>query len=299
MVVNLNTNPPKLSVCVVTYNQEGYIAECINSLVEQKTSFDFEIIIGDDCSTDKTAEIVRAFADKYPNIIKLIVRNKNVGAAQNFIDVHESAIGEYVAHIDGDDYTLPGKFQTQVDFMDSNPTCNLTWHRMLVEKNGELKADLFDFSKIPKNGFLRADILKYITIGMNSSKMYRLGSFDFKKPNFPVLDYFANVEQVGDGYASFISDQPFGVYRAGVGIASSGIKIKKIINKTFRYFMVKYPEHTKEINQAVLVLLITSLKNLRFKEVLIFSKTYILSFSFVTFFRLFKEIKFIKTLRLP
>jgi len=298
MEINRNKSV-KLSVCVVTYNQENYIAECIQSLVDQKTNFDFEIIVGDDCSTDKTTEIVRIFENKYPHLIRLLLRDKNVGAAQNFMDVHHAATGDYVAHIDGDDYALADKFQVQVDFMDSNPRCNLSWHRMLVEKNGELRGDLFDTNQIPKEGFSRADILKYITIGMNSSKMYRAGSFDFERPNFPILDYFANVEQVGDGFASFVSGQPLGVYRAGIGIASNGMKIKCILNQSFRYFLNKYPEYTQEINQAVLVLLLASLKNLRFKEIRLFSKIYFRSFRFLSLIKLYKELEFIKMLRLP
>lgn len=290
---------PKVTICVVTYNQEKYIKQCLQSIVDQDTNFEFEVIVGDDCSTDSTTEIVCSFYEKYPDLIKPILRKENVGAAQNFMDVHNAASGDYVVHIDGDDYMLPSKLQIQVDFMNSNPTCNLTWHRMLVEQDGELKDDLFDIHNIPKEGFTRADILKFISIGMNSSKMYRAGSFDFELPDFPILDYFSNVEQVGKGHANFVSDKPLGVYRAGIGIASSDAKIKVVLDQSFRYFLIKYPEFTQEINQAVLVLLLASLKNFRFKDVLLFSKTYFRSFRFVSLTNLFKELEFIKTLRLP
>ena len=58
--------PPKVSVCVVTYNQEKYIRQCLQSIVDQETDFDFEVIVADDCSTDRTSCIVQEFADKYP-----------------------------------------------------------------------------------------------------------------------------------------------------------------------------------------------------------------------------------------
>ncbi|MCU7995607.1 glycosyltransferase [Shewanella glacialipiscicola] len=290
---------PKLSVCVVTYNQDKYIEQCLMSIIEQKTDFDFEIIVGDDCSTDNTARIVHSLCEKYPTLIKLLCYEKNVGAAQNFLNVHNSARGKYIAHIDGDDYMLPDKLQSQMDFMESNPNCNLSWHRMLVDFGDELKCDLFDIKNIPNGGFKRSDILKFITLGMNSSKMYRSGTFDFLRPDFPMLDYFANVEQIGDGRANFVSDKPLGVYRAGIGIAKGDFKVKVALNKSFRYFLAKYPVYRQEINQAVLVLLIAAIKNLRYKEIKLFFWTYIYSFNIISHFSLFQDLKFIKTLRLP
>ncbi|GAB1152046.1 MAG: glycosyltransferase family 2 protein [Shewanella algae] len=289
----------KLSVCVVTYNQENYIEQCLQSILEQNTTFDFEIIVGDDCSTDNTSIIVSKIARKYPNIIKLLSYDSNIGAAKNFLNVHNLASGQYVAHIDGDDYMLPGKLQAQVDFMDANPDCNLTWHRVLVKKGDELKEDLFNLNNIPKTGFTRSDVLKFITLGINSSKMYRSGSFDFLKPDFPMLDYFANVEQIGSGTANFVGDTPLGVYRAGIGIARGDFKVKVALNKTFNYFLTKYPSHKQEINQAVLVLLIAAIKNFRFKEINLFWGTYLRSFKILSFINLLKDLSFIKTLRLP
>ena len=69
----------KVSVCVVTYNQEKYIRKCLQSIIDQKADFDFEIIIADDCSTDNTPTIIQEFYAKYPEIVKPIFREKNIG----------------------------------------------------------------------------------------------------------------------------------------------------------------------------------------------------------------------------
>ena len=76
---------PKVSVCVVTYNQEKYIRQCLQSIVDQETNFNFEILVSDDCSTDATRTIVLEFASKYPEIVKPMFRDRNVGAVKNFV----------------------------------------------------------------------------------------------------------------------------------------------------------------------------------------------------------------------
>jgi len=123
---------PKVSVCVVTYNQEKYIRQCLQSIVDQKTDFDFEVIVCDDCSTDGTSAIVQAFADRYPDLVKPISHATNIGPYRNYFFVHHQAIGEYIAHVDGDDYWLPGKLSTQVVFMENNKMCVAVYTNALV-----------------------------------------------------------------------------------------------------------------------------------------------------------------------
>lgn len=289
----------KASICVVTYNQVEYVEQCLQSLIDQITNFEFEIIVGDDFSTDGTRTIVEDFQRKYPHIIKPIFHSRNVGAAVNFNAVHGSAKGKFVAHVDGDDYMLPNKLQSQVDFMERNPNCNISWHRMYVSYGSNIKEDLLDLSNFRQLCFTRADILKFITIGMNSSKMYRAETMNFQRPDFPMLDYFANVEQIGDGKACFISSDPLGVYRAGIGIAKNDFRVKEALNSSFLYFLSKYPMLSNEINQSVLLLLLMAFKNRRYKELSLFLKVYLKSFSFFTPWKLYKDYEFIKMLRLP
>lgn len=121
----------KLSVYVATYNQERFIRQAIQSVLMQKTNFDYELVIGEDCSQDKTCEIVASFASKYPRKVRALFANKNLGAARNFARAYQACRGEYVAGLDGDDYwTSPDKLQKQVDFLDAHPECSACFHAM-------------------------------------------------------------------------------------------------------------------------------------------------------------------------
>lgn len=254
--------PPKVSVCVTTYNQEKYIAQCLQSLVDQETDFDFEIIVADDCSTDETRAIVQSFKDKYPDKFRLFLHDKNIGAYKNFYFVHEQAWGEYIAHMDGDDYSLPGKLQAQVDFLDANQECNIVFHRVAIENDHRPLNSKPLNSKINKYRFFRKDIIEFVAIGANSSKMYRKINKKEKFPDFDLVDYTINVISVGDGYAAYCSDSILGVYRKGIGISGSPAVIKSVYN-SLRYFHKIYPQHKAEIHASTLSWLASNIKNRR------------------------------------
>lgn len=112
----------KLSVMMITYNHERFIAGAIQSVLDQRTTFDYEIVIGEDCSTDRTREIVMNFRRRHPQRIVLVLRDKNAGMMRNLVDVLAACKGEYIAMLEGDDYwTCPQKLQRQVDFLEANP----------------------------------------------------------------------------------------------------------------------------------------------------------------------------------
>ena len=260
----MNEKNPKVSVCVVTYNHEKYIRECLESIVTQKCDFDFEVIVGEDCSTDNTRAIVQEYVDKYPTIVKAIFHKENVGAAKNYFSVHDRAQGKYIAHLDGDDYALPGKLQAQVDFMDQVPDCNICFHRVKgLYQDGTLNDDLVDYEKV-KSGFKRADILLYMAIATHSSKMYRRKIREVEIPSFNILDWYLNIEQIQDKKAYFVNDKIYGVYRIGVGIStSSKNQIKNLIIQTLYNALKKYPTEKAYINAQFLVLFLSDLKNRR------------------------------------
>lgn len=117
----------KLSVFIVTYNQERYIRQCLESVVAQKVNFDYEVIIGDDCSTDGTGAICDEFASKYPQI-HVYHHPKNLGLLGNWEFVMNKCQGEYIAIVEGDDYWIDEhKLQTQVDYLDVHPDCAFTF----------------------------------------------------------------------------------------------------------------------------------------------------------------------------
>lgn len=113
-----------VSICCIVYNHESYIRQCLDGFIMQKTNFVYEIVIHDDASTDKTAEIIREYEAKYPNIIKPIYQKENqyskgiqISATYNL----PRAKGKYIALCEGDDYwTDPLKLQKQVDFLEIN-----------------------------------------------------------------------------------------------------------------------------------------------------------------------------------
>jgi glycosyltransferase involved in cell wall biosynthesis len=117
---------PIVSLLLLTYNHSEFIAQAINSILEQKVNFDYEILIGDDCSSDGTCEIVDSYAKKYPNLIKTIRSEQNVGALRNEKRLMEASQGKYIAFLEGDDYWVDQfKLQKQVDFLEANPDYGL------------------------------------------------------------------------------------------------------------------------------------------------------------------------------
>jgi glycosyltransferase involved in cell wall biosynthesis len=127
---------PKVSVCVITYNHENYIAECLTSIVNQKTAFDFEVIIGEDSSADKTRKICESFQRNY-NAVHLLEAGPNLGSTRNLIRTLASCRGDYIAVCEGDDYWLdPRKLYEQVKILDSNPTLAGAAHQTICVKAG-------------------------------------------------------------------------------------------------------------------------------------------------------------------
>ena len=121
----------KLSVAMITYNQERFIGQAIESVLAQKVNFDFEIVIGEDCSTDGTRAIVMDYQRRYPDRIMSVLRQRNVGPMRNIESTLAACRGEYLSILEGDDYwTSTNKIQKQVDFLDSHPGCALCCHRV-------------------------------------------------------------------------------------------------------------------------------------------------------------------------
>lgn len=204
----------KLTVCVVTYNQECYIAKCLSSLVEQVVDFDFEVLVVDDCSKDGTYQIVKSFEKIYPKIVRVIQHPRNIGAFRNFQFAHAEAHGEYVAHMDGDDYALEGKLQAQVDFLNDNPQCSMVGHQTYVEdySSGQISG-VYLKQSAPKIANLEY-LLKHSCYFTHSSKMYRrLANTYTDAPEF-CCDFWMHVWHASYGDIGYI-EKPLGVYRTG------------------------------------------------------------------------------------
>lgn len=225
---------PKLSVTVVTYNHGEWLRECLQSIVTQETTFPFEVIVGDDCSTDGTTrEILCEFAASYPNLIVPILREKNLGMTENWFDVVRRTRGEYIAHIDGDDRMLPGKLQKQVDFLDEHPDCSVVTHDLHVF-NGQTGNTIS--AKTDRNIPAIADI-NYLVLNRtyfgHSSKMFRRNAMLSWYRDKPTVDFFIHIENASRGNIGYI-DQVLGEHRKSSGTASD------IATPNYRDIIVAY-----------------------------------------------------------
>ena len=153
--------PYLVSIRLMVYNHEDYIHEAIEGILNQKTNFLVEVVIGDDFSTDRSLELIRAYQNTRTIHFKILERKigdqywkkrQELGRLYNFINIVENCSGKYIALLDGDDYwTDPYKLQKQVDFLEANQDYNLVGHHAInskQEKLGNFDKDTFTFDTI-------------------------------------------------------------------------------------------------------------------------------------------------------
>lgn len=122
------------SICMITYNHAEFISQAVEGILKQETDFLIEFVIGEDCSTDQTREICLKYEQEYPEIVRVLPRTVNLGAASNFIDALSNCKGKYIALCEGDDYwTDPLKLQKQINFLEANPDFAICFHRVNVK----------------------------------------------------------------------------------------------------------------------------------------------------------------------
>lgn len=126
-----------LSVCVITYNQEQYISQTLDSILSQEHNYNYEIVIGEDCSVDNTRKIIEKYTANYPNIIKPIYNSKNLGLIRNYFNVISNCSGKYIMECAGDDWWLEGKVKKQIDYMESHPDVGMCYGKVRdYDENG-------------------------------------------------------------------------------------------------------------------------------------------------------------------
>ncbi len=146
----------KLSVILITYNHEKYVELALEGILAQETDFPFEVVVGDDCSTDSTRKIIEEIAKDHPEV-RFVPREHNTGKPT--LNVYETTMqctGEYLAYLEGDDFwTDPHKLQKQVDFLEDHPEYTAVTHtcRLVDEENEDIEdpeirkvVDLYDWS---------------------------------------------------------------------------------------------------------------------------------------------------------
>ena len=126
---------PKISIMLITYNHEKYIAQAIESILMQETEYDYEINVIEDCSTDRTQEVIMRYVEMFPDIVKPYFNKKNIGykvTQKNFYRGFQTLKGDYLAILEGDDYwSSPHKLQKQVGFLEAHPDFALCAHNTI------------------------------------------------------------------------------------------------------------------------------------------------------------------------
>lgn len=274
--------PPKVTVCLVTYNQENYLRSCLQSVVDQTTNFPFEVLVADDRSTDDTRSIITEFASRFPELVRPILRPVNIGAMRNFVETHNAASADYVAHIDGDDLMLPGKLQKQADFLDANPDFTVVWHRVNLfdDQGGFIPGESFDTSFYPNGTVTLEHSLRLGSVAAHSSIMYRRSARKTTEVTFDVIDLFYTWEYLSAGKGKILSDV-LGSYRvaASGSMQLQGIsQIQKILAHHAHFYLQRMPSQKRNIFSLAFINFLVDMKNRR-PSAWDFAKVAIKSFS--------------------
>lgn len=191
----------KLSVLMITYNHEKFIAQALDSVLMQEVNFDYEIVIGEDFSTDTTREIVIRYQKKYPEKIRLLLPEKNLGMIKNFVATFKACKGEYIALLEGDDYwTAPDKLQIQVDYLDKHPDCAISFHNCEEFYDDSDKPSWYSCSDDQKEISTIEDLISKCNFIPTCSQVFRNGLFD----DFP--DWYYSLE-MGDWTLNLLNAQ--------------------------------------------------------------------------------------------
>jgi glycosyltransferase involved in cell wall biosynthesis len=236
---------PLVSVCVITYNHLSYIRQSLESVAMQKINFDMELIIADDCSKDGTSQVVENFLETYKGTVNYLKREKNFGAADNFIDMLSRAKGKYVAYMEGDDYwSNPEKLQMQIDFLEKNQSISLSSHNSIIlNKDGSTLLFNRDkrYSSGPHDAIYTAEDYIVRDFFHSSAIVYRKSAL----PDFPDWyknsfggDYFLVLFLGMHGDFHYINE-PLSVYRIhdnSISTYSSRYEIFKNFDLHFKKF---------------------------------------------------------------
>lgn len=232
-----------VSICCITYNHAPYIRQCLDGFIMQKTNFKFEILIHDDASTDGTADIIREYEAKYPDIFRPIYqtenqysKGKNISATYNW----PRAVGKYIAQCEGDDYwTDPLKLQKQVDYLEMHSDCVLCFTNADVKSVRENERNMY--SHLEERDYSAIEIYKTWTIPTNTIMWRRLQDYPsrtFKDIYFGDIFLFLNLAVRGQVHCI---NQKTGVYRRNEGGVSFRMNLSKakLLIKQYQ-FMIQY-----------------------------------------------------------
>lgn len=205
----------KLSVFVMTYNHDKFIQNTLDKIIVQKVNFNYEIIIGDDSSSDNTIAILQEYKNRFPDKIKLLLHRKNIGAMQNQVQTFANCNGEYIAICEGDDYWCDeNKLQKQVNFLDANPGYAICFHQVYdLETNG--KTSLSNHNTSEKEETYSIEDLASFNFIHTPSVVFRNGFIKMFPEWFyqaTIGDYVLHLLNAKHGLIKYFP-QPMAVYR--------------------------------------------------------------------------------------
>jgi len=211
---------PRVTVLLLTYNHAGFIAQSIESVLQQRTRFPFELIILDDCSTDGTREIVQRYADADPGRVKAVFAERNGESSSAWLAEFASTSAEYIAILEGDDYWISEeKLQKQADFLDAHPECSMSFHNVLVVHEGT-QIEPYEFNPAHQNRMTGVEDLLDANYIATCSAIYRAGvvtEFPDHLMNLVGSDWAFHLLHAEHGLIGYLAETlaAYRVYRAG------------------------------------------------------------------------------------
>ena len=240
-----------LSIVVTTYNHEKYIKECLTSILQQQELPDFEIIIGDDCSTDNTPQIINEFKQAYPDIIKILPRPKNLGMQKNLQDCFRHCTGEFIAICEGDDYWLDNfKCRKMIDAFQHHPSAVFCFTNIVLLKDNKFEDHASKYKDKLTEIVTVHDVLFPINLVANfSCCMYRKKILQIVPDTFfqsDNADWLFNLYALDYNYGIYIKDV-CSVYRlqeaslySSLTLSEQAINLLTICWKYNKLFANKY-----------------------------------------------------------
>jgi len=201
---------PKVSILCLSYNQEKYISQALDSFLMQETNFSFEVLINDDASTDKTTQILKTYQKKHPHIIKPIFHRQNQ-YSQGVRNITFNALlplaqGKYISLCEGDDFFIDkNKLQLQVDFLDKHPNYSLCFHpgKIFFENHEEKDSIYPDPEEIIKHTV--TELLKRNFMLTNTVLYRRQKQYHFPQNYVTPGDWYLHLYHAKHGKIGFIN----------------------------------------------------------------------------------------------
>ena len=235
----------KVSVVCTAYNHEPYIRQTLEGFVSQETDFPFEVLINDDASTDGTADVIREYAEKYPEIIRPFLQEKNLySQGINMYDavLYPAARGEYIAACEGDDcWTDPHKLQLQVDFLETHPDYSACVHNSTGQVMGSGEAPHPLFAQTGDRDIPFEQVLQGMSFAFHTSSILARREWILNPPDFRDLafgygftDYAVGLWLTMNGKVRFL-DRCMSLYRIGSNPSSWSSGVNRQYGKLTRF----------------------------------------------------------------